>query len=155
MDAGNINDALKGVSNFGGIFDANQLEGVKILSLPVMIVVNSEEHWIGLFLDENKLEIMDSIGLVQNQNLNPNLCRFLCAHMRGKDFFATPKLQTDNSVDCGKYVVSFLIFKALTEKSLKEFSSIFTTNFQQNSKNISKIFKTIETLLKQMNNHKT
>ena len=152
MDAEKLNGILKGISNFGGIYDANQLERVKILSLPVMLVINSENHWIGVYLDEHDMEVMDSLGLIKNNNLNRHLCRFLCAHMQGKNFFATPQLQSNDSEDCGKYVISFLIFKAFTQKSLKEFSSVFSSNFEENSQNISTIYKTIKKLLKRLGN---
>ena len=143
MDAEKMNAVLSGVSDFGGIFDESQLDDVKIMSLPVMLVINSTEHWIGIFIDKETIEVMDSIGLVSIKNLNPKLCRFLCAHMKGKTFIASPKLQADDSEECGKYVISFLIFKALTQKPLSYFLSIFSKNLAENSKIISKIFKTI------------
>ena len=146
MNAENINVVLNGVSNFGGIFDEKQLDDVKIMSLPIMLVINSKEHWIGIFIDQETIEVMDSIGLVSIRNLNPTLCRFLCAHMKGKTLIASPKLQADDSDDCGKYVISFLIFKALTQKPLSYFLSIFSNNVSKNSKKISKIFQTIVNL---------
>ena len=149
MNAESVNAVLKGVSNFGGIFDVQQLENVKILSLPVTLIVNDKQHWIAISIDEEKIEIMDSIGQINNENLNIHLCRFLCAHAKGKNFIASPKLQSENSEDCGKYVISFIIYKSLTQKSLRHFLSIFTENFRKNSKNISKIFETVKRLIAQ------
>ena len=149
MDAESVNVVLKGVSNFGGIFDVEQLENVKILSLPVMLIVNDKQHWIAISIDEEKIEIMDSIGQINKENLNIHLCRFLCAHAKGKNLIASPRLQSKNSEDCGKYVISFIIYKALTQKSLRNFLSIFTENFRKNSKNISKIFETVKRLIAQ------
>ena len=148
MDAEKLNAVLRGVNNFGGIFDEKQLEGVKIMSLPVMLIINSGEHWIGIYLDEKTIEIMDSIGAILCKNLNSQLCRFICAHMKGKKLVASPRLQSENSSDCGKYVVSFFIFKSLTQKSLKSFLGIFSQDYEKNSKNISKIFDTVQNLIK-------
>ena len=143
MDAEKIDGVLKGMTNFGGIFDDNQLESVKILSLPVMLIVNCNQHWISLYIDEKVLEVMDSIGLVKDEKVNPHLCRFLCAHMAGKDFVATPKLQRDGSEVCGKFAVSFLVYKSLTQKPLKKFLTVFSRDYSRNSRNISEIFQTI------------
>ena len=149
MDAESVNAVLNGVSNFGGIFDVEQLENVKILSLPVMLIVHDKQHWIAISIDEEKIEIMDSIGQINNRNLNIHLCRFICAHAKGKSLVVTPQLQSKNSEDCGKYVISFIIYKSLTQKSLQNFVSIFTENFRKNSKNISRIFETVKKLIAQ------
>lgn len=150
MDAKKINDVLKGLENFGGIYDADQLDNVKILSLPVMIIINSEEHWIGLFVDQENIEIMDSIALINEKKINGSLCRFLCAQIKGKKLTASPKLQSDESSDCGKYAVSFLVYKSLTSNSLKDFLKIFTADCDSNSKNIRKLFQTIQNLMKNL-----
>ena len=152
MDAEDINTIVKDLPNFGGIFDDFQLENVKILSLPVMLVINSKEHWISIFIGKEILEIMDSSGVIKDKKINQHLCRFLCAQMTGKKFHATPQLQTVDSSDCGKYATSFLTFKALTDQSLQSFASIFSKNFTQNAKIIQEIFYTIKKLQRIINN---
>ena len=70
MDAKNINALVKKLPNFGGIFDASQLDKVKILGLPVSLIVNANEHWLGIYLDSENMEIMDSLGELQNSMKN-------------------------------------------------------------------------------------
>ena len=147
MDAGKIESLVSGLENFGGIFDADQLQNVKILDLPVSLVINYDGHWISVYIDEKNFEIMDSLGLSSNKNIDKNLRRFICAHFRGKQFIATPKLQSNDSIDCGKFAVSFIIFRSLTSQSLKTFSSLFTENFHKNSKIVDEIFQTIQKIM--------
>ena len=146
MDAEEINAAVKSLPNFGGIFDAAQLNRVKILGLPVMLVINVKTHWLGLLIDKEKLEIMDSLGTIGEFMKNEKLCRFICAHLLGKKFLVTPKLQSDNSIDCGKFVVSFLWYSYLTKKSLSDFMKLFGSDFDQNSANIQKIYQTVKAI---------
>ena len=146
MDAEKINALVKDLPNFGGIFDANQLDRVKILGLPVLLILNVNEHWLGIYLDRKTLEIMDSLGELRNPMKNKELCRFVCAHLLGKKFFSTPPLQSENSSDCGKFVVSFLWYRALSGNSLIKFSEIFDRNLKNNSDKISEIFKTVKTI---------
>ena len=143
MDGTEINDLVKSLPDFGGIFDASKLDRVKILGLPVMLIVNIDDHWLGLRIEKNKLEIMDSLGEIKDFAKNKVLCRFICAHLLGKNLIVSPKLQSDDSQDCGKYVLSFLWFSALTGKSLAYFLKSFNSDYTQNSKNITKIFQTV------------
>ena len=146
MDAKNINGLVKKLPNFGGIFDASQLDKVKILGLPVSLIVNANEHWLGIYLDSENMEIMDSLGELQNSMKNKELCRFVCAHLLGKKFVSTPQLQSNSSSDCGMYAVSFLWYRSFTESSLIKFSEIFDQNFEYNSEKISEIFKTVKAI---------
>ena len=50
MDAKEAQDILENVPNFGGIFSADQLQNVKILDLPVMLLVLDDGHWISIFI---------------------------------------------------------------------------------------------------------
>ena len=146
MDAAKIEAIVKGMENFGGIFDAHQLADVKILDLPISLIVNTGEHWISIYIDKENFEIMDSVGLAAEENFDKHLCRFICAHLYGKKFTATPKLQNDNSSICGKFAVTFIFYRAFTSKSLKAFTSIFSENFEENEKILEEIFKTITKL---------
>ena len=147
MDAESIEDLVKGLENFGGIFDAKQLQNVKILDLPISLIINTHGHWISVYMDETNFEVMDSLGLTADKNLDKNIRRFICAHLRGKRFIATPKLQSDNSSDCGKFSVSFIFYRSITSQSLKNFVSIFSENFAENSKIVEEIFTTIKKIL--------
>ena len=143
MDGAEINEVVKSLPDFGGIFDASKLDRLKVLDLPVMLIINIEDHWLGIRLEKNKLEIMDSLGEIKHFAKNKVLCRFICAHLLGKKLIVSPKLQSDNSQDCGKYVLSFLWFSALTGKSLTHFLKSFNSDYTENSKNITEIFETV------------
>lgn len=144
MDAGEISTVVKSLPNFGGIFEASQLDRLKILGLPVMLIINVESHWLGLRITRDKFEIMDSLGTLGEFMKNDHLRRFICSHLLGKKFLVTPKLQSDKSIDCGKYVVSFFWYSYLLNKTLGEFIELFNSNFEQNSDNISLLFKTVK-----------
>ena len=146
MDAEKINALVRNLPNFGGIFDAGQLDRVKILGLPVMLVVNTNSHWLGIYIDISTIEIMDSLGELQKSMESKELCRFVCAHLLGKKFLSTPQLQSETSDECGKYAVAFLWYRALTDKSLLDFASVFDKNFANNSVKISKIFDTVTSI---------
>ena len=48
MDAGVVEKfAVAELRNFGGIFKANMLSNVTILSLPVSLIVLADGHWLG------------------------------------------------------------------------------------------------------------
>ena len=144
MDGAEINELVKSLPDFGGIFDASKLDRVKILDLPVMLIINIENHWLGLRIEKSKLEIIDSLGEIETFAKNKILCRFICAHLLGKKLIVSPKLQSDDSKDCGKYVLSFLWFSALTGKSLTYFLKLFNSDYTRNSKNITIIFQTVK-----------
>ena len=144
MDAKSAHDIIKNLENFGGVFTADQLKDVKILGLPVMLLILDSGHWISLYMDEKNLEIMDSEGFMVDESFNKHLCRFLCAHSYGKTLTVTPKLQNESSSDCGKYATSFLFYRAVTGQSLKTFAAMFSKDYEENSQNIEKIYKTIQ-----------
>ena len=148
MDAESVNDVVKNLKNFGGIFTSDQLENVKILDLPVMLIIFDDGHWISIFIDNTNLEIMDSAGFSATDTINKHLCRFLCAHSYGKKLTATPQLQSEKSADCGKYATSFLFFRATTGQGLTKFAKIFTGDFKKNAEIIDEIFQEIQQLLK-------
>ena len=144
MDAENVENAVKCIPEFGGIYRLRQLPHVKILSYPVCLIILSNKHWIGIYMTDATVEIIDSIGLVASDGLDFSLCRFLSAQIFNKQFLITPRLQSDNSEQCGKYAVAFLLFRVLTGKTLCDFCQLFSTNLAKNSDIINDIFQTIK-----------
>ena len=147
MDARKIEKIVSGLENFGGIFDAKQLDRIKIVDLPVSLIIHNDGHWLSIYIDRKHFEIMDSLGLASSANLDTHLCRFICAHVCGKTFYATPQLQPDNAKSCGKFAAAFLYFRTVTSKDLKMFSSIFSQDFAKNEKIMEEIFETIEKIV--------
>ena len=144
MDAGDIESIVKCIPEFGGIYRLNQLQAVKILDYPVCLIILSYKHWIGIYITKATVEIIDSMGYVASEGLDASLCRFLSAQIFNKDFLITPKLQSDESDDCGLYVVAFLLFRTLTGKSVCNFCELFTTDYEENSKKIQEIYQVIK-----------
>ena len=57
MDAGAVEEfAVEEIKNFGGIFEADMLPNLTILSLPVSLIILVDSHWIGL-VKQNILNI--------------------------------------------------------------------------------------------------
>ena len=134
---------MHGLDDFGGIFRLNQLRNLKILSYPVSLIILANEHWISLYITEKTVEIMDSAGFINNKNMHKTLRRFLRAQINQKKLTVTPKLQGDGSNACGLYATSFIYYRTVTNKSLCDFSKIFTSDTSVNCAIIQEIFETI------------
>ena len=143
MDAKSAEKIVGNLENFGGIFSADQLINVKILYLPVSLLVLDNQHWISIYIHKKSLEIMDSAGFTTDECSSKHLLRFLCAHSYGKTVTSTPRLQDENSSDCGKYATTFLCAKTYADISLNSFAKIFSDNYDGNSKIIKDLFNTI------------
>ena len=144
MRAADVEKYVKNLENFGGIYKIEQLKYVKICSLPVSLVIFTNNHWIGVYITENVIEIMDSSGFINKANMPVTLRTFLRIHAYNKRFFCTPRLQPSGSTVCGLFVVTYLIFKNTTNKSLCDFCQVFSSNFSLNYEILLKLFKAIK-----------
>ena len=131
------------LANFGGIFTADQLKNVKIMSYPCSLLIFHEDHWLSAYLTEKKIEIMDSAGELTNDNLNMNLVQLLCPHIHDRKFFSTPKLQNNQSNKCGMFAIFFLYYRSVTHRSLCDLCKLFTENLSSNEMKIFDLFKFI------------
>ena len=143
MDANEIERIISGLINFGGIFELHQLKNIKILSYPVSLIINLDAHWISVFISETKLEIMDSLGYFQNENIDKILCELLALHIKHKNFTISPLLQKPNSDTCAKFAICFLFYKTLTANSLCKFCANFSSDLNSNDDIINEIFETV------------
>lgn len=142
IDAGTIEALVRNLKNFGGIFEVDQLDDVKIVSFPVGLIILDREHWLAIYIDDKTVEIMDSLG-VKPENLPVKLCRFLRGQLVGRRLSATPQLQSTDSNCCGLYALCFLFYRVNTNFSLCDFSEIFTSDFHLNCIIIKYFFSTI------------
>ena len=147
MNAKSVQDLARKLKNFGGIFSVDQLAYVKIISYPVALIVNDENHWIAIYISDNVVEVCDSSGYLKNDNLDLSLRKLLKLHFYNKDFFATPRLQSDDSQNCALYCLSYLYIRLILDKTLCDFTSLFTTDTNVNCSIISDIFREIKPLL--------
>ena len=132
-----------GLENFGGIFRLKQLQNVKIVSLPISLIILTDEHWISIYITDKTVEIMDSAGFINAVYIPKMLKRFLRVHINNKDLTITPKLQSDTSSACALYATTFLYFRTVTGKSLCEFCKIFTSDKSINCAIIKELFNEI------------
>jgi hypothetical protein len=143
MDANEIEKVVSGLINFGGIFKLCQLKKLKIVSYPVSIIVNIDAHWISVFISNNNIEIMDSLGYFDNKNIDKILCELLGLHIKYKNFSISPSLQNPDSDTCAKFAICFLIYKTLTDNSLCKFCQNFSSDLNSNDDIINEIFETV------------
>ena len=147
MDAEKVENYTRNLENFGGIFSLSQLKNVKILSLPVSLIINFNDHWIAIFISKDLMEVCDSIGYLKNNKLDRGLQNFLKTHLHDKHFFATPQLQSDTSYNCAMYAISYLYCRHVLKKTLCDFTGLFTNDFNLNFSIISELFHEIEKTL--------
>ena len=136
MDENLLNRKLRGLSNYQGSFAINELNQIK-LRQNTLVAVNLDErdnvgsHWIGLFIDKDKVIICDSLGGVMPTKVFPtNLVKFLYRLTQTRQLLITKQLQPEDSGLCGYYVVHFI--KVLSSGSFNDFISVFSSNLQQN-----------------------
>jgi hypothetical protein len=143
MDANEIEKVVSGLINFGGIFKLCQLKNLKILSYPVSLIVNIDAHWISVFISDNKVEIMDSLGYFDNKNIDKTLCDLLSLHIKYKNFSISSLMQNPTSDTCAKFAICFLFYKTLTDNSLCKFCANFSSDLNSNDDIINEIFETV------------
>lgn len=140
MDAENVERYTKNIPHFGGIFDIEQLQNVKIISYPVTLILHDHGHWLGIFMSKHRVEIMDSLGYLNKSRINKYLLKLLQVHIYNKKFFISPTLQSKQSSSCALYAISFLYYRTNTHQSICQFCKIFTNDRNLNCVIIYRIF---------------
>lgn len=143
MQAGEVEKVANNLCDFGGIFQLQQLKYVKIISYPVSFIILAYGHWLGIYLTDQTVEVMDSTGHLGKDGLHTTLKQFLRSHIYNKTFTITPRLQSDQSNICALYTLSFLYYRTFTGRSLCSFSKLFTADTKTNCNIIKKIYETI------------
>ena len=148
MDAESADKFLRPLENFVGVFSPKLLQSIKIVSYPASILVLTDGHWISLYLTNNTLEIMDSMGYLANDDISTNLENFITAHATAKQISTTPQIQTTDSELCSLYAITFLYFRTFKCGTLCDFCKLFRPNLSLNSKIILRLFNTIRKINK-------
>ena len=143
MDAESADKILKPLENYVGIFDPEKLEKIKIVSYPSSILVLTQGHWISLYMTENEIEVMDSMGYFSLDDFDENIRKFLTAHATGKQLTTTPQLQPSNSDLCAFYAICFLYYRSVGCGNLCDFCKLFQRKLSYNSALIRKMFTAI------------
>ena len=143
MDAESADNFLRPLENYVGVFSPDLLQNIKIVSYPASILVLTDGHWISLYVTNQTLEIMDSMGYLAKDEISQNLQNFITAHATAKQISTTPQIQTSDSELCSLYAIAFLYFRTFKCGSLCDFCKLFSPDLSLNSKIIVKIFNTI------------
>ena len=146
MDVKHVENAVKNLNYFGGIFFVKHLKYIKIISYPVAFIFYDKKHYISVYITSKKVEVMDSSGYLNSSAFDRQFRKLLNVHIYNKKFMATPKLQSNNSNACSLYAICFLYFRTITHQSLCKFCKLFTSDFDLNCLIISDLFDTITKL---------
>ena len=102
-----------------------------------IVYMTNPAHWIGCYLYEDCFEVMDSMGIIY---IYTDFCTFLYHNMIGKKLFVTPRLQSEESQNCGNFVKYFFQAKE-NGLSFYDILSNFSSNLTDNDKIINKLIK--------------
>ena len=144
MNAGNVEKEITELDNFIGIFDISMMPNLKIVSYPCSLIILIQEHWISIFMSNQSIEIMDSMGYCSRENFSDDMRMFLSAHLIGKSLMITPKIQSDDSNLCALYSICFLYFRTFLCGNLCDFCNLFTTDYSANCSIISKMYRNLK-----------
>ena len=139
MNAGELDKILKPLKSYGGIYFVSDLDNLVISKVPVSVVVFIENHWIGISITQNSVEVMDSLGFC-NSATNKDFINFICRQIQTKRFYVSPKVQSDQSEICGIYVAVFLKLKELGF-SFESILDIFSSAPKENDVLVRNKFK--------------
>ena len=87
---------------------------------------------------------MDSSGYLGTEKTNKFVREFICRESLGKHLTATPRLQSDQSSSCGKFVLVYLYYRTNTGNSLCKFVQAFGYNLESNEKLIRNFFEILK-----------
>jgi hypothetical protein len=142
MDAGTAENLLQHLPNFAGIYFARDLDKLALLNFPSAFLIFHEQHWIALFIDSDKIEIFDPLGFITNNTLD-SLHHFLKIQLRQKILYCSPRVQSANSSNCGKFTVCYLYWRLECQKTLTSFLELFSRDQIENSTIIDTLFASI------------
>ena len=133
-------------SCFLGVFASNELPS-KIPTNPSGLIANTDpnnkpaQHWVAMFLEEDKEEFFDSYGLPLNF-YSPRFTTFLASH-QGNTERNVGKLQALNSSECGYYCM-FYLFPRSRRQDLKSIVKCFNLdNRQANDRHVAQFVKSV------------
>ncbi len=134
-----INECLKNVSNFLGVYAADELKFCPVVKNPVFLIVNLDpqseagSHWISLRISDKEVEIFDSLGFNPHSwGFYPKLIfQFLSNFKYSHNFKISPVLQPPNTFSCGVFAIYFVLKRqnCTFANCTRIFSPILSENF--------------------------
>lgn len=149
MNTLEIVHALSGVrAESVGVYAADRIP--RALSLPAAIVANTDaadkpgSHWVAFFINTAGRGIFfDSYGMPPTSPYHLDRLKRNCKSFR----WNKKQLQSFDSKVCGEYCVMFLRHMC-SGSNLRAFCKIFSNNYHQNDRLVSKFYKSISKKLK-------
>ena len=143
MDAGTAESLLQHLPNFAGIYFARDLDKLALLDFPSAFLIFHDQHWIALYIDTDLIEIFDPLGFITNQTLE-SLHNFLKIQLHKKILHCSPRVQSANSSNCGKFTVCYLHWRLECQKTLTSFLQLFSRDQIENTDIINTLFDKIK-----------
>lgn len=119
---------------FEGVFALDELPNTYLFHRPRLLVCNTAyskspgEHWVAFFLTDNSVDYFDSYGSSPSHTA---LLDFIVKNSTGFPFrYNTRCLQALNATTCGKYCVTYLLYRAMGY-TLNQYLDMFTTDPDQ------------------------
>ena len=138
---------LKNAPNFLGVFPADQLQNLYIMSYPTFLIANIDDshqrgsHWISIRISKKNVEIFDSLGFdsILWGKTSPNLLYFLNRYLSSHKFLYSPVLQAKNSASCGLFSAFFI--RNRQKFSFEQCCNFFSRNLYQNDEKLLRFFR--------------
>ena len=140
LDTRDLLHLLKGVQNFLGVYASDQIPLILDSSIPIFLIVNLDNsklpgsHWIALRITFSTVEIFDSLGFNPQrwQNFPASILKFFSRYSYSHRFYASQRIQNDNSYTCGLYCVYFILVRQ--KESFQNILRLFSNNYSENDK---------------------
>ena len=113
---------LANCKHFIGIYSHNNLSHIAILNHPVFLIIHYNSHYVTLWIDDDAIEIFDSLGSSWKQC--PNLLLFLSRYTNHKIIYSN-RIQSSSSLLCGLYCIFFIFYRQ--NHSFGDFINLFKT----------------------------
>ena len=142
MNSTQIMQALKGVTEFGGIFASDELPNY-IPNKPVYIIVNTDpaskpgKHWLALYIDGICNELYDSLGK-DASSYNKHIEYFMIIQSP-KYKYNSQRLQNFGSDVCGNYCIQYIILREMGY-SINEIVRDFSENLVNNDEIVTEFY---------------
>jgi hypothetical protein len=131
MDSFTIDNLLKPVSNFIGVYARDELSSLT-LGFDEGLIINTDkrdepgEHWVAIYKENDGFcEYFDPYGLPPLQD---EFYNFLSTNSKVGFGYNANQLQCVECVTCGHYCIEYIIQKCVETKSLCEIVNSFTKN---------------------------
>ena len=142
MDENELNRRLKSVPNYLGSYAVDELDEIKVSTLPFFITINLDTrigggtHWIALGIYENEVYVCDPLGGLLPGKIKPQrLLDFLHLFTTNRKLFLTKQLQHSSSGTCALYCITFIL-QMSENNCLGDFLRMFTSDLRKNDRTI-------------------